>query len=59
MRKEDAVAFRNLENCHDSINLFGILMTNGQPIDFEEGDELLSYEAIGKMGSRINHRYCF
>lgn len=58
MRIEDASAFRNLENRHgrDGFNLFGIILTNGYPIKFDEVDEILTYHAIGNKGSRINHR---
>jgi len=56
MTKQDADAFRNLENRHgeDGYKLFGIVLTNGYPMHFNEDNEL-GYHAIGNMGSRINH----
>ena len=58
MKIEDASAFRNLENRHggDGFKNFGIILTNGYPINFNEVDKILTYYAIGNKGSRINHR---
>ena len=60
MTKEDADAYMSLSNCHpDSPPLYGIAKTNvfGTGTDIEESEGKAPYGVIGKLASRINHRY--
>ena len=66
MKEEDRKAFKELQNSHTedgSGPIVGVIRTNGFGIlgDFDKDDFAVtgSYSAIGKIGSRINHRYCF
>ena len=58
MRKEEADAFKNLENHHgeNGSKLFGIVLTNGYSMKFDETVDILTYHAVGNKGSRINHK---
>jgi len=61
MTKEDADAFKSLSNCHqDTPLLYGISSTNAFTTSIEERnleEGKFGYGAIGKLASRINHRY--
>lgn len=61
MTKEDVDAYMSLSNCHpDSPLLHGIARTNvfGTGTDIEvEAEGKAPYGVIGKLASRINHRY--
>ena len=63
MTKEDVDAFMSLSNCHlNSPQLYGIAMTNafgtGTDIEKENLEEgKFEYAAVGRLASRINHRY--
>jgi len=61
MTKEDADAFTSLSNCFpDSSRLYGISSTNAFATTIEErnlDEGKFGYAAIGKLASRINHRY--
>ena len=64
MTKEDVDAYMNLSNClpQNCPQLYGIARTNGFDIDIE-GENLdegeIGYVVVGKLASRINHRYVF
>jgi len=60
MTKEDADAYMSLSNSHpESPPLYGIGRTNvfGTGTDIEDVEGKAPYGVIGKLASRINHRY--
>ena len=66
MEEEERKAFKELQNSHTedgSGPLLGVIRTNGFGVLGEEHTDkddfavTRSYSAIGKIGSRINHRY--
>ena len=66
MKEEDRKAFKELHNSHTedgSGPILGVTRTNGFGAlkDFDKDDYAVTrgYSAIGKIGSRINHRYFF
>ncbi len=64
MTPEDAKTFRSLNNCHQESGetLFGIMRSNGIDVEITQReceDERGGYAAIGKVGSRFNHKYEF
>ena len=66
MTEEDRKAFKELQNSHTedgSPPILGVIRTNGFGIlrNFDADDFAMtgSYTAIGKIASRVNHRYYF
>ena len=61
MTKEDVDAYMGLSNCHPNLpQVVGISSTNSFRTDIEEEDVeegKFGYCVIGKLASRINHRY--
>ncbi len=64
MTPEDAKAFISLNNCHKGEALYGIMRSNMIKVEIIKGEhgngwEGYGYSAVGKVGSRFNHRLVF
>ena len=61
MTKEDLDAFTSLSNCHPNLpQARGITSTNSFATDIEEenlSEGKIRYSAVGRLASRVNHRY--